>query len=128
MRETLLVHGNVNADVKADTTPLVQATADVVSSSNKGIGKLLNAFFGKWIAMSERSVALIQAQTEKDCADIKSGIKAYKVFAVLANVAIGALAMGVLQPLVNIQMRKLLNGGDNRNPAIVAQEKQMAMA
>lgn len=78
MSETLLVHGNVNADVKADTTPLVQATADVVSSSNKGIGKLLNAFFGKWIAKSERSVALIQAQTEKDCADIKSGIKAYK--------------------------------------------------
>ena len=78
MSEALSVNGNINADVKADATPLVQATADVVSSSNKGVGKLLNALFGKWIAKSERSVALIHAQTEKDCADIKSGIKVYK--------------------------------------------------
>ena len=53
------------------------------------------------------------------------GIKTYKVFSILANIAIGALAMGVVQPLVNIKMRKLLNNGDNRNPAIVEQEKQI---
>ena len=53
------------------------------------------------------------------------GIKAYKIFSIFANIAIGALAMGVLQPMVNIGMRKLLNNGDNRNPAIVAQEKEL---
>ena len=53
------------------------------------------------------------------------GVKAYKIFAILANVAIGALAMGILQPMVNIGMRKLLNNGDNRNPAIVHQEEQI---
>ena len=52
-------------------------------------------------------------------------IKAYKVVSVLGNIAIGALAIGVLQPKLNILMRKLLNNGDNRNPAIVAQENEM---
>lgn len=78
MRATIPVQGNVNADVSADATPLVQATADVVSSSNKGLGKLLKALFGKWIAKNERAVALIQAQTEKDCAEVRNGIKVYR--------------------------------------------------
>ena len=78
MSATIPVQGNLNADVKADATPLVQATADVVSSSNKGVGKLLKAFFGKWIAKNERAVALIHAQTEKDCADVRNGIKVYR--------------------------------------------------
>ena len=78
MRATIPVQGNVNADVSADATPLVQATADVVSSSNKGLGKLLKALFGKWIAKNERAVALIQAQTEKDCTDVRNGIKVYR--------------------------------------------------
>ena len=78
MSEIHSIQGNVNVDVNADATPLVQVTADVVSSSNKGVGKLLNALFGKWIAKNERSIALIQAQTEKDCTDIRNGIKVYK--------------------------------------------------
>ncbi len=53
------------------------------------------------------------------------GMKAYKVISVLANIAIGALAMGVLQPMINIAMRKLLNNGDNRNPAIARQEREL---
>lgn len=60
----------------------------------------------------------------KNTKNLKS-IKAYKLFAVFANIAIGALAMGVLQPLVNIWMRKTLNNGDHRNPAIVEQERLM---
>lgn len=83
MSEMFPVQGNVNAEVKADTTPLVQAMADVVVSSNKGVRKILNALFGKWIAKNERSVALIQAQTEKDCADIRSGVKVYRDDALL---------------------------------------------
>lgn len=77
MSEMIPVQGNVTAEVRADATSLVQAAADVVSSSNKGVGKILKAFFGKWIAKNERSVALIQAQTEKDCSDIRNGIKVF---------------------------------------------------
>lgn len=51
------------------------------------------------------------------------GIKLYKAIAVLGNVAFAAWAMGVLQPKVNILMRKLLNDGDNSNPAIKSREK-----
>ncbi len=54
-----------------------------------------------------------------------SKIKAFKIFATLGNVGLAAWAMGVLQPKVNIWMRKFLNNGDNRNPAIINQEKQM---
>ena len=53
------------------------------------------------------------------------GIKAYKLFAIFGNIAIAAWAMGRLQPKIAIGLRKLLNNGDNRNPAIVAQEKEM---
>lgn len=56
-----------------------------------------------------------------------SKTKAFKVIAVIGNVALAAWAMGVLQPKVNIWMRKLLHNGDNRNPAIVEQERQMQM-
>ena len=54
-----------------------------------------------------------------------SKIKGFKLFSVFGNVMIAALAMGILQPKVAILMRKLLNNGDNRNPAIVAQEREM---
>ncbi len=54
-----------------------------------------------------------------------SKIKGFKLFSVFGNVIIAALAMGILQPKVAILMRKLLNNGDNRNPAIVAQEREM---
>ena len=59
--------------------------------------------------------------------DIKS-IKHFKIFASVANVLIAAGVMGILQPKINIWMRKTLNHGDNRNPAIVAQEKDFAKA
>ncbi len=52
-------------------------------------------------------------------------IKIFKTFATLGNVAIAIWAMGVLQPKINIWMRKKLNNGDNRNPAIVQKEKEM---
>ena len=35
--------------------------------------------------------------------------------------------MGVAQPTISILLRKVMNKGDNRNPAIVAQEQQMKM-
>ena len=62
----------------------------------------------------------------KQVDNLKS-IKAYKVFAVFANIAIAAWATGVLQPKLAILMRKILHNGDNRNPAIVEQERQMQL-
>lgn len=49
-------------------------------------------------------------------------IKAYKILASIGNVLITAAVMGILQPKINILMRKILNNGDNRNPAIISQE------
>lgn len=49
-------------------------------------------------------------------------IKAYKILASVGNVLITAAIMGILQPKINIWMRKILNNGDNRNPAIISQE------
>lgn len=59
--------------------------------------------------------------------DKLTSIKAYKAFSVIANVLFGAFAMGVIQPKLTIAMRKLLNNGDNRNPAIIAQENELKL-
>ena len=62
----------------------------------------------------------------KNINNIKS-IKTFKIFAVFANIAITAWATGVLQPKLTIIMRKIMHNGDNRNPAIVEQEKLMKL-
>ena len=49
--------------------------------------------------------------------------KAFKSFAVVANVLIAAGIMGVIQPKLTIWLRKKLFG-TNENPAIAQQEKQ----
>ena len=76
--EILPVQVKVNLDVKADLMPLSQAAADVVSAPTNGVCKILNALVGPWIANRDRAVAMIQAQTEKDCADIRNGKKEYR--------------------------------------------------
>lgn len=54
-----------------------------------------------------------------------TGIKNCKVAAVILNVLFAAWVMGRVQPKLNIWMRKFLNNGDNRNPAIVQAEEEM---
>ena len=76
--ETPDVQAMANLDIKADVTPAIQATSDVVSSSNKGIGKLLNAAFGPWIANRERAIALANEQTERDRRLIAEGKLAFR--------------------------------------------------
>lgn len=71
--EVLPVQVKANTDIKADITPAIQAASNVVSSSKKGIGKLLNAAFGPWIANRERAIALANAQTERDRRQIAEG-------------------------------------------------------
>ncbi len=76
--EILPIQAKVNVDANVDLTPLSQATADVISAPTKGAGKILNALVGPWVANRDRAVAMIQAQTEKDCADIRNGKKEYR--------------------------------------------------
>lgn len=76
--EILPVQAKLNANVKVDLTPAVQATADTISTSHKGIRKLLNAFVGPWIANRERAIALLQAQTKHDCQQIAEGELTYQ--------------------------------------------------
>ncbi len=57
-------------------------------------------------------------------ADLKK-VKQFKTIAVLGNVIVAIVAMGKLQPKINILLRKLRNEGDNRNPAIVAKQKEI---
>ena len=71
------VQARVNVDIKADITPAIQATADVVSSCSKGVGKLINAFVGPRIANRERIIALINAQTARDCRQIEAGEQSF---------------------------------------------------
>ncbi len=76
--EILPVNAKLNVDVKVDLAPVVQATADTISTSHKGVGKLLNAFVGPWIANRERAIALLQAQTQHDCQQIAEGELIYQ--------------------------------------------------
>ncbi len=57
----------------------------------------------------------------KNMGNIKTS-KAFKVFAVIANILIAAGIMGVVQPKMTIWIRKKLFGS-NENPAIAQQEK-----
>lgn len=76
--EILPVQAKLNVDVKADATPVIQAVADVVHSPQKGIGKILNALVGPWVASRERVEALLRAQTERDCKRITDGSLTYR--------------------------------------------------
>lgn len=76
--EILPVHAKINADLKADATPVIQAVADAVHSPLKGVGKILNALVGPWVASRERVTALLRAQTEQDCKRITDGSLTYR--------------------------------------------------
>lgn len=76
--EILPIQAKVNVDAKADLTPLSQAAADAISAPTKGAGKIWNAFVGLWVANRDSAIAMIRAQTEKDCDDIRNGKKEYR--------------------------------------------------
>ncbi len=67
------------------------------------------------------------------CASLKSNdpkkllsrAKNLKGVSVIANILIGAAAIGIIQPMANIIMRKKRNNGESINPAIKNMETQM---
>lgn len=61
----------------------------------------------------------------KDLAAYLSKAKNIKGVSVIANILIGAAAIGIFQPMANIIMRKKQNNGESINPAIKKLEKDM---
>ncbi|MBQ7286228.1 MAG: hypothetical protein IJW73_00530 [Candidatus Gastranaerophilales bacterium] len=100
----------------------------VISTIKDKAGKILSIDYFKPI--DEDSVK----NTVKEIASLGDNfknlgkIKAFKTSAIIANIIAGAAIMGVIQPLINIWMRKKMNNGDNRNPAIIAQERNAMKA
>ena len=67
-----------NLDAKADLTPLANAGANLIDSPRKGIGKVLNTWMGRWFAKTDRDIALLNAQTIRDCQLIAEGKMEYR--------------------------------------------------
>ena len=65
-------------DIKADLTPLANAGANLIDSPRKGIGKVLNTWMGRWFAKTDRDIALLNAQTIRDCQLIAEGKMEYR--------------------------------------------------
>lgn len=53
-------------------------------------------------------------------------VKNYKAAAIVLNILIGAAAIGIAQPMVNIILRKKKNNGQTANPAFKNIEQEMA--
>lgn len=88
---------------------LAHIEPDRIKKGAKNISQLLEATAGK-------------ADVNKFLKQVKN----FKAVAVVLNILIGAAAIGVLQPLLNIVLRKKKNNGESVNPAIKNIEQEMA--
>ena len=69
---------------------------------------------------------LLEATADKaDKSKFLKQVRNFKAGAIIANVLIGAAAIGILQPMLNIILRKKKNGGQTANPAFKNIEQQM---
>ena len=71
------------------------------------------------------SKLLESAKSQADLDKFLKQTKNIKGAAVIANILIGAAAIGILQPMMNIVLRKKKQGGETINPAIKKLETQM---
>lgn len=115
--------------LNAKNNPLIELLENngTISTVKDKNGAIESLSFINYVKENDLKKALQNLAELNNLSKNIKGIKVFKTIAVLGNVAIAAWAMGRLQPKVNIWMRKLLNNGDNRNPAIVEQEKQMQL-
>ena len=79
------------------------------------------------VKKSAKNIQELMEQTLKqaDAKKFLSKVKVAKGASILANIAIGILAVGVLQPAITIAMRKKQNNGETVNPAISKIENEM---
>ncbi len=99
---------------------------DAIATIKDKAGNIQGLDFLKPIDEDKVKSTLKNLDSMKDNIGNLKGSKAFKAVAVVGNVLIAAGIMGVVQPKLNILMRKILNNGDNRNPAI-AKEEALAM-
>lgn len=64
--------------MKVDWTPLVQSLADILTSSHKGVAKLLDLWIGRSCATALRDRLLREAQNRADMHAVEGGTKRYE--------------------------------------------------
>ena len=67
--------------LKADLTKPAEDITEMVSDTHKGFGKILYAAYGPWVAKRLGEAKRIEAQAERDAAEIKDGISKYDIAA-----------------------------------------------
>lgn len=110
-------------DLKGSLIKLLDKN-DAISTIKKD-GEIKAIDFTKKISDDKIKKTLENLNEIKDKTGNIKSIRAFKVFALIANILIGAAAMGILQPKLNILIRKALNNGDKTNPAIACEEANM---
>ena len=69
----------VNLDIKANLTKPAEDITEMVKGTHKGFGKILYAAYGPWVEKRLGEAKRIEAQAERDAAEIKNGISKYDV-------------------------------------------------
>ena len=69
----------VNLDIKANLTKPAEDITEMVKGTHKGFGKILYAAYGPWVEKRLGEAKRIEAQAERDAAEIKNGISKYNV-------------------------------------------------
>ena len=112
-------------DIKSPLIELLDKD-DAIATIKDKAGNIKGLDFLKPIDEDKVKSTLKNLDSMKDNIGNLKGSKIFKAVAVVGNVLIAAGIMGIIQPKLNILMRKILNNGDNRNPAI-AKEEALAM-
>lgn len=112
-------------DIKSPLIELLDKD-DAIATIKDKAGNIKGLDFLKPIDEDKVKSTLKNLDSMKDNIGNLKGSKTFKAVAVVGNVLIAAGIMGIIQPKLNILMRKILNNGDNRNPAI-AKEEALAM-
>ena len=71
----------VKIDINADLTKPAEDITGMAKDTHKGFGKILYAAYGPWVAKRLGEAKRIEAQAERDAAEIKDGISKYDIAA-----------------------------------------------
>lgn len=71
----------IKAKLKADLTKPAEDITGMAKDTHKGFGKILYAAYGPWVEKRLGEAKRIEAQAERDAAEIKAGISKYDIAA-----------------------------------------------
>lgn len=111
LTKMLKISGEIPTIKKSDgiIDSLAHIELDDIRESTKNISQLLEV-----------------TSTKIDKDQFLKQVKNFKAASVVLNILIGAGAIGILQPMLNIVLRKKNNNGETINPAIKNMEQEMA--